>query len=169
MTCIRCNCPSYFETYCILDAAHGPMQFAVSQLGIGNTKRLAEGFHATSQWTIMMYSYEYGAYINIKYQAHIAHPWIFSNIATAITVHLPVKDVYCRAGVAKGKHGLFWCFLCCVMLSCTCAVDFTLILNFIWYLYVWGLSLLQRNRWQCFYSKKWLWTLIPPKPPRLAR
>ena len=49
MTCIRCNCPSYFETYCILDAAHGPMQFAVSQLGIGNTKRLAEGFHATSQ------------------------------------------------------------------------------------------------------------------------
>lgn len=119
MTCTRCNYPTYFKH--VLDSWFHAMQralrldvcwFLFSQLGRGHS-------------CVQKYWYVWSFY---TYAMHVAHPWIFSNIATAIFIYkrrisiamleLPKENM--------DSFGVFCVMPCChapvqLVVACICA------------------------------------------------
>lgn len=122
---------------------------------------LAEGIAAYKS-TVM-----YGAFIHM--QCIFAHPWIFSNIATAIfsykrrisiaMLELPKENM--------DSFGVFCVMPCChapvqLVVSCICAhSQLHLIIACVGTKPFFKIIFFHGNRWQCFPSKKWF---SDPKP-----
>ena len=103
------------------------------------------------------------------YAMHFAHPWIFSNIATAIfsykrrisiaMLELPKENM--------DSFGVFCVMPCChapvqLVVSCICAhSQLHLIIACVGTKPFFKIIFFHGNRWQCFPSKKWF---SDPKP-----